>query len=61
MKKLSILIAFAFTCIQFNFAQSPVWVKQSQPDGNPCLGVSFSNDGTKIVSGSECPDARVRI
>lgn len=61
MKKLTILIVFAFTCIQFNFAQTPVWVKQSQPDGNPCLGVSFSNDGTKIVSGSECPDARVRI
>jgi WD40 repeat protein len=61
MKKFIILLATAIFAINFVNAQTPVWVKQAQPDGNPCLGVSFSNDGTKIVSGSECPDARVRI
>ena len=61
MKKTITIILLNLLFIQFNNAQTPVWVKQSQPDGNPCLGVSFSNDGAKIVSGSECPDARVRI
>lgn len=61
MKKTITIILLNLLFIQFNNAQTPVWVRQSQPDGNPCLGVSFSNDGAKIVSGSECPDARVRI
>lgn len=61
MKKTITIILLNLLFIQINNAQTPVWVKQSQPDGNPCLGVSFSNDGAKIVSGSECPDARVRI
>ena len=61
MKKTISIILLSLLFIQFNFAQTPVWVRQAQPDGVACLGVSFSNDGTKIVSGSECPDARVRI
>lgn len=61
MKKYNFLLAITFFAFNILSAQTPVWIRQSQPDGNPCLGVSFSNDGTKIVSGSECPDARVRI
>lgn len=61
MKKTIIIILINLLVFQFNFAQNPVWVQQAQPDGVACLGVSFANDGNKIVSGSECPDARVRI
>jgi WD40 repeat protein len=61
MKKIITLILLSLLSFQFTNAQTPVWIKQAQPNGNPCLGVSFSNDGNKIVSGSECPDARVRI
>jgi WD40 repeat protein len=61
MKKIISTFILCILFLNFNYAQNPVWVKQSQPDGNACSGVSFSNNGTKIVSGSECPDARVRI
>jgi WD40 repeat protein len=61
MKKSLSIIFLSLLIAQLNYAQIPVWVQQAQPDGNPCLGVSFSNNGAKIVSGSECPDARVRV
>ncbi len=42
-------------------AQTVLWNDQAHPDDLATLSAAFSGDGAKVISGSECDSARVRI
>ncbi len=42
-------------------AQTPVWDNDCHPDQRETYGVAFSTDGSKVLSGSECDNAYVRL
>lgn len=42
-------------------AQTPVWDNDCHPDVRETYAVAFSTDGAKVLSGSECDNAYVRL
>ncbi|MBP6574897.1 MAG: T9SS type A sorting domain-containing protein [Flavobacteriales bacterium] len=42
-------------------AQTPLWDNDCHPDVRATYAVAFSADGAKVLSGSECDNAHVRI
>lgn len=60
MKNL-LTLAGALTIALNTTGQTVIWNNQSHPADLATLSVGFSNDGTQVISGSECDSARVRI
>ena len=58
-QKIAALCAIAFTGLVR--AQTPVWDNACHPDDRETYAVAFSSDGSKVLSGSECDNAHVRI
>jgi WD40 repeat protein len=58
--KYLILNLLLFVTIKVN-GQSTLWTNTCHPDVRATYGVSFSQDGSQILSGSECHEARIRI
>ena len=60
MKKI-IFIFLIFISVNKLSAQSLIWNNLSHPDMREVYGVAFSADGTKVLSGSECTETRLRM
>lgn len=43
------------------FSQSPIWIRKCHSESRETYGVAFSNDNSKILTGSECHQAQLRI
>jgi WD40 repeat protein len=65
MKKIQNFIATAFVMACGIYANATntdtLWVRKGHPLGNGVNSVTFTKDGTKILSGSDCDVARARL
>ncbi|MBK7945688.1 MAG: hypothetical protein IPJ85_10450 [Flavobacteriales bacterium] len=55
------LVLLALLAPSLLAAQTPLWDMDGHPDTRAIYAVAFNNDGSKVISGSECDDARVRL
>lgn len=58
LKQLALLLLFASNNL---FSQTIIWNQDSAPYDRETYAVAYSADGTKVISGSACHAARVRI
>jgi WD40 repeat protein len=61
MKKIIPYIFIIYSLIANAQTLIPIWTKQGQPYNNAVQAIAFNNDGTKILSATDCPDSRIRL
>jgi WD40 repeat protein len=61
IKIVFLLIWFNCVVLQESFAQSIIWSNFSHPQQRATYDAGFSSDGTKVLSGSECHEAHIRV
>lgn len=59
MKKLLYILPFLFSTALH--AQNILWSQSAHPDGLQVNGVAFSADGNRLVSGTNCTPAKIRL
>ncbi len=52
-------LLFLFAC-QILFAQSPIWNVEAHPDGLQVNELGYTQDGSKIIVGTNCHPAKIR-
>ena len=55
------LLTLALAAPGLLMSQTPVWDNDCHPDVRETYAVAFSTDGAKVLSGSECDNAYVRL
>jgi WD40 repeat protein len=56
-----IMNVMAFAIASASNAQTPIWNNPCHPDDREAYAVAFSADGQKVLSASECDNARIRL
>ncbi|MBK7245984.1 MAG: hypothetical protein IPH98_19450 [Saprospiraceae bacterium] len=55
------IIIFTFICSIGVQSQSLIWSKKSNPYFNSINSIAFNGDGTKVISGTDCHPAAIRM
>ena len=55
------IIIFTFICSIGVQSQSLIWSKKSNPYFNSINSIAFNGDGTKVISGTDCHTAAIRM
>ncbi len=61
MKKFTFWVVFFFYFITLNAQETIVWSQDGHPDGLQVNSVAFSPDGTRVLSGTNCHPAKLRL
>jgi WD40 repeat protein len=61
MKKILLIIICSTMVFSDISGQDTIWTKRSNPSGLETYSVAFSDDGTKVFSGSECHPASLKM
>ncbi len=59
--KYFLLLFLSIFYIQFGFCQSIDWMKKANPKNLSINSVAFSNNGQKVISGTNCHPASIRV